>query len=101
MAHNKFHEFDHQGKHYTVVYDEDFDFADIDAEILKNLDSGVYVVLGCIVTARCPGVLPAGGQALHCDCCKEHDSTVTTDSLWGIVIEPDIAKVEAFVKESM
>lgn len=109
MSFATYHQFDHNGKHYRLVYDEGYQTrgsyaydteeetkAAEDEEIAK-LYSGEWVVLGCIVTAPCCGVEQVGGVQ-HCEACT---GTVEVDSLWGIVIENDTAKVEQFCKENM
>jgi hypothetical protein len=50
-----------------------------DAEIAK-LESGEWVALGCIVETKC----------VHCGAWSE------ADSLWGIVIGPDIEELKEF-----
>lgn len=100
MAFQTFHEFDHDGKHFRLVYDEDHETRGSYAydtpeetkaaedEELAKLSSGEWVVLGCIVTERCP-------SAQHCVCCAgAHE----VDSVWGIVIAPDKAKAEEWAK---
>ena len=97
-----YHEFDRNGKHYRLVYDEThetvgpycYGTAEEDAwaeqQELANLENGTWVVLGCIVTKPCPGP--------HCAACG---GTVQVDSLWGIVIENDTATVERFAMDNM
>lgn len=98
-----YHQFDHNGRHYRFVLDEDhqtrgsygFDTpeetqAAEDNEIVK-LNSCEWVVLGCIVTEPCP-------SSTHCTCCSgDHE----VDSLWGIVIDNSNKVAEAFAKENM
>jgi hypothetical protein len=98
-----YHEFDHAGRHYRLILDLDhttrgsygYDTpeetkAAEDEEIAK-LNSGEWVVLGCIVTEPCPA-------NEHCPCCSgSHE----VDSLWGIVIDNSSKAAEAFVKENM
>ena len=101
---NTFHEFDHDGKHYRFVYDEDYrpessgcpEFGEIDlAKEIEKLDSGDWVALGCIVSKPCPG---EAGTGRHCVACKgSHE----VDSLWGIVIENSWDEAEKFAKECM
>lgn len=100
---NTYHEFDHNGRHYRFVYDELHDTrgsygyatsgetkAAEDEEIAK-LNSGDWVVLGCIVTEPCP-------DTTHCTCCKgSHE----VDSLWGIVIDNSHKAAETYAKENM
>ena len=55
-----------------------------DEEIAK-LESGEWVVLGCIVETQCH----------HCGEWKERDAC------WGIVIEPDGAKLDEYARWGM
>lgn len=55
------------------------------AEERKNLASGKWAALGCIVEKRCT----------HCGEWKQ------TDSLWGIVIEPTDEALKTFAKQNM
>jgi hypothetical protein len=98
-----YHEFDHDGKHYRFVYDEDYrpessgcpEFGEIDlANEIEKLDSGDWVALGCIVTAPC---LDESGHH-HCQSCTGRKEV---DSLWGIVIENSAQEAEEFAKECM
>lgn len=96
-------EFDHDGKHYRLVYDEihetrgsyaydtEEETKAAEDEELAGLESGRLVALGCIVTEPCPG-------AHHCGACS---GTVEVDSLWGIVVENDEAKARAYAIECM
>lgn len=52
---------------------------------LSKLESGEWVALGCIVEKRCGS-------------CGNWDDT---DSLWGIVIEPEGSELDAFAAHSM
>ena len=53
-------------------------------EELAKLASGEWVVLGCIIEKKMA-------------CGEYHEA----DSLWGIVIEPDDAKLDEFARDSM
>jgi hypothetical protein len=108
-----FHEFDHDGRHYAIVYDEDYQTrgsyaydteeetrAAEDEEIAK-LQSGEWIVVGCIVTGPCRGLGDETGNSqaatdAHCECCC---GTREVASMWGTVIENDSAKVEAYFRE--
>jgi hypothetical protein len=92
MSMPTFHEFDHDGRHYAIVYDESYETrgsysydteeetrAAEDEEIAK-LQSGEWIVVGCIVTGPRRGL-------------------VEIASVWGTVIENDAAKVEAYFRE--
>lgn len=73
---------------YRLVYDEDHqtrgsysyeteaETRAAEDEEIANLESGKWVVLGCIVTEPCPGP--------HCKACG---GTVDVDSVWGIVVD--------------
>ena len=99
---NTYHEFDHAGKHYRLVYDElyatvgsySYDTEEetkaAEDEEIEKLNSGEWVALGCIITRPCKGP--------HCEACE---GKVEDDSLWGIVIENSRVKAEEYVKESM
>lgn len=96
-----FHEWDADGKHFRAVYDNDYqtrgsyaydteeETRAAEDEEIAALESGRYIVIGIIVTEPC-------GSAQHCECCAGRHET---DSLWGIVIEPDTRKIEAYAKE--
>lgn len=101
---NTYHEFDHEGRHYRLVYDDDYqpessgdpEFGEKDLkEEIEKLESGDLVVLGCIVTEPCPGEEHTG---THCKACS---GTVTVDSIWGIVVENDVEKAVEYAKEIM
>ena len=98
-----YHKLERNGKTYRLVYDEthetrgsfgydteDETKASEDNEFEK-LESGKWIVLGCIVTAPCQ-------STKHCDCCSGIE---TLDSLWGIVIENNTKTAEAFVLDNM
>jgi hypothetical protein len=105
-----YHEFEHKGQHYRLVHDEDHETRGSYAydteeatkaaedEELEKLNSGEWVVLGCIVTKPCEGLSDDKGGHMpgHCEACS---GTVEVDSLWGIVIENSTAKAEAYAKE--
>lgn len=102
-----YHEFDYKGRHYKLVHDEDYQTvgsfayetaketkAAEDKQIAK-LDSGEWVVLGCIVTAPCEGGTGNSDEpASHCRACS---GSVEVDSLWGIVVENDTRKIERVI----
>lgn len=114
MSHfDTYHEFDHNGRHYRLVYDEDHETKGSYAydteeetkaaedEEIEKLNSGEWVVLGCIVTEPCKGVSCTDGLdehevIEHCPCCRGRQEV---DSLWGIVIENDTRKAEEYAKE--
>lgn len=122
-----YHEFDYKDKHYRVVFDETYEtreIAQIEAdeggsyaygteketkkaedEEIEKLRSGYWIVVGCIVTKKCEGCnVPGDGNQkpvtspVHCAACS---GTYEIDSLWGIVIENDTAKIEAYIREMM
>jgi hypothetical protein len=107
-GHNAYHSFEHEGKTYRFVYDtmhqtrgsygydtEEETKAAEDEEIEK-LNSGEWVVLGCIVSVPCPGAQKDSmSEAAHCTSC---DGREELDSLWGIVVENSDKAVEEFVK---
>lgn len=94
--------FEHDGKRYRVVYDEDhqtrgsyaYDTEEetraAEDEEIANLESGRWVVVGCIVSQpheqKC---------TVHCPAWEE------TDSLWGIVVKNDETTVRQTVLELM
>ncbi len=97
------HEFDHDGKRYRFVPDENYRTrgsyaydteeetrAAEDAEIEK-LESGEWTVVGCLVLEPCdiPG-------ERHCEGCS---GWTETDSLWGIVVDSTNKAMEQFVKD--
>ena len=93
-----YHIYKHDGKKYQFVHDDDYQTEgryslDTPEETLKaedyeraKLDSGEWVVLGCIVYG------PHGCNCSHCP-------GTEIDSLWGIVIENSTEAVERFVRE--
>ena len=103
MKTTTYHEFDHDGKHYQLVYDEEYqsegswgldseeETAKAVAEEQSKLNNGEYVALGCIVTGPCP-------DEQHCSCCT---GTKQTDSLWGMVSENDHEKAKQYAIESI
>lgn len=96
-----YHEFDHDGKHYRLVYDEDhetrgsysYDTEEetraAEDEEIRKLNSGEWVVLGCIVTAPC-------SSKKHCEACPGRHEV---DSLWGIVVDNSNREAERVAKE--
>ena len=97
-----YHTFDHDGRRFRLVHDDQHETrgsyglateaettAAEDEEIAK-LESGEWIVLGCIVAEPCTR---AHGE--HCQDCNGWDET---DSCWGIVIQDDYATVEAYVR---
>lgn len=114
-----YHEFDHDGRHYKLVFDEEpimrqcgeygtrcsckeeEDKAQCSAgfeETYQKIESGEWVNLGAIVTAPCSGRPAHDGQAAHCECCS---GTRQVDSLWGIVVENDECAAQELVIEMM
>lgn len=93
-------ECDLDGRHYRFVYDEVYETVGSYAydteeetkaaedEEIRNLKSGKWVVLGCIVTEPCQ-------SKEHCAGCSK---MVETGSLWGIVVESS-QPIEQIVKE--
>lgn len=105
------HEFDHEGKHFRLVWDEDHQtrgsyaldteeaIQAAEDEEIEKLESGEWVVLGCIVTRSCKGETRSsmdGPEVSHCEACS---GTVQVDSLWGSVIENSTEKAESYFKE--
>lgn len=94
--------FEHNGRTYRVVWDEDhetrgsysYDTEEetkaAEDEEIRNLESGKWVVVGCIVTRPCPGP--------HCNACA---GTVEEDSLWGIVCDSGEAQVKQTIIDLM
>lgn len=117
-----YHEFDHDGKHYRVVYDDDYQVERACGGVSKcrrefhsgeseeecdkwyqeecdNLDSGKWVALGVIVTRKvgCPGIGLDGGQ--HCGHCGG-ERTEDVESCWGFVVTGnDVKEIEALALE--
>lgn len=89
-------------RHFNVVYDTDYQpgrSGDPDHEEedyqneCKKLDSGEWIVVGCIVTEPCTGLAFKHGDAyfgnLHCKCCMKNGGMTEEDSLWGIVLNEE------------
>lgn len=126
-----YHEFDHEGRHFKLVFDEDYqpdkccgaskpgehlgdekghycaedrpggggggedECEKFWQDEISKLESGEWVVLGCIVTTRCKGVTNrVRGKISHCSGCTGIGSE---DSCWGIVVEndKDVAEITA------
>lgn len=115
MSYTTYHEFDHDGKHYRLVYDDDYQVdracggtdkcdramhkgeseEDCDRyyqEELDKLESGEWVALGCITTRPCPG---ENETKRHCVACS---GTEEIESVWGIVVENSNAEAERVCK---
>jgi len=111
MSLTTYHEFEHAGKRYRFVYDEQYEVErpcgggekcdrkmhqeeaeeECDKwyqEEVTKLERGEWIALGVIVSARCP-------VELHCKTCKGWNEIA---SCWGIVIENSTAKAEEFAK---
>jgi hypothetical protein len=102
---NTYHEFDDDGKHYRLVYDEDYqtdrqcaplmrggrepictcpddEKANCEKfyrEEIEKLESGEWVALGCIVSERCGGFdsPPVGLKDGDADHCRRHCRSCT------------------------
>ena len=69
----------------TYAYDTEEETKAAEDLEYANLESGEWVALGCIIERKCLA------------CLNWHE----TDSLWGIVIEPDEAKLREYETWSM
>ncbi len=88
-----YHTFEQDGKRYRLVYDEmhetrgsyayetEAETRAAEDEELAKLESGEWVVLGCIVSER--------------KACGEYHET---DSCWGFVVENDTRKAEELIR---
>lgn len=76
---------DHYQSEGSFAYETEEETAKAVREEREALVDGRYVALGAIVETRCPTC----------------EGWVLRDSLWGIVIEPDIAKLVEFAEHSL
>ena len=69
----------------SYAYDSEEETKEAENAELAAIERGELVALGCIIEHRC-------------DQCGEWHQT---DSLWGIVIEPDWSKLDTFTRDNM
>ena len=116
MSFRILHKFEHNGKTYKFVPDDQHEtigsYAYATPEETKAaedhelamLESGDWIALGCIVEEKCDGVLPielegAPRAGLHCPCCLAHGGKLEVDSFWGIILDNSTTAWEQFIRD--
>lgn len=84
------------GKTYRFYIEEDLLFRRTPPP--RKLNSGEWVVLGCIVSEPCRGLVDEKEQVIeaHCECCSGERET---DSCWGIVVKNSEKAIRELIGE--